>query len=351
MAITLTDIKDKYDLHDYKEFPITIPDLTDKSGIILLVGSSGSGKSSIINAYFGDNTEPQINHKVSVIENFSSVEKGEKLLLSFGLRTIPAWFRPFNTLSNGEYHRAVSALAVDQGIQVIDEFTSVVDRDTAKSLSVAIRKAHDKGIIDNIVLASCHFDIIEWLQPDVIYNTDRCEFVPRGNLQRPKITLQIYSSSVEDWVLFKKYHYLDGDISKSCHCYTAYMDEKPVGFVAVIHGTGRDIRSYWRESRLVILPEFQGLGLGVALSEAIAEEYVSRGLRYFSKTAHPALGEHRDKSNKWRNTSTNHKKRKSYLKKDGSPRISVGYGKTAKAIMRDFNRVCYSHEYIGEIND
>jgi GNAT superfamily N-acetyltransferase len=45
----------------------------------------------------------------------------------------------------------------------------------------------------------------------------------------------------------------------------------------------------------VILPEFQGMGIGTAFSDAIAEIYVSRGLRYFSKTAHPSFGEHREK--------------------------------------------------------
>jgi GNAT superfamily N-acetyltransferase len=98
----------------------------------------------------------------------------------------------------------------------------------------------------------------------------------------------------------------------------------------------------------VVLPEFQGLGIGTAFSDAIAEMYVSRGMRYFSKTAHPSFGEHRQNSPLWRATSTNLKSRKSsYLLKDGSIRAMPGYGGNAQIALRDADRVCYSHEYIG----
>jgi hypothetical protein len=91
------------------------------------------------------------------------------------------------------------------------------------------------------------------------------------------------------------------------------------------------------------------MGIGTAFSDAIAEIYVSRGLRYFSKTAHPSFGEHREKSDLWRPTSTNKKSRLgSYLLKDGSIRPMKGYGGNAQIALRDAGRVCYSHEYIGK---
>ena len=96
------------------------------------------------------------------------------------------------------------------------------------------------------------------------------------------------------------------------------------------------------------MPEFQGMGIGTAFSDAIAEMYVSKGMRYFSKTAHPSFGEHREKSPLWRATSTNRKSRKSsYLLKDGTIRSMPGYGGNAQIALRDADRVCYSHEYIG----
>ena len=120
-----------------------------------------------------------------------------------------------------------------------------------------------------------------------------------------------------------------------------------MAFHAVLHSTNRDIHSYWRGHRTVVLPEFQGMGIGTAFSDAIAEFYVSQGVRYFSKTAHPSFGEHREKSPLWRATSMNKKSRTgSYLNADGTARKMPGYGGTTT--VRDAYRVCYSHEYIGK---
>ena len=341
----IADIKAKYDIQDDYVQDLPHTEIPEGEGIFLMVGSSGSGKSTILRENGMNKIE--LDENTPIIEMFESPEIGENLLLSFGLRSIPTWFRTLNTVSNGERHRAECALSVARGELYIDEFTSVVDRNTAKSLSVAIRKSVDKGLIDKVVLASCHRDIIDWLQPNWVYDTDSRVATVRRLQRRPQIELTIRASSVEDWIYFKNHHYLDGNISKSCHCYTAYIEDKPVAFLAMMHRCGRDIKSYWGESRLVVIPEFQGLGIGYALSEAIGEEYTSRGLRYFSKTAHPALGEKRDVSDRWRPTSTNRQKRRSYLKKDGTPRVQKGFGKTAKTVIRDYNRICYSHEFLG----
>ena len=343
----LDEIRARYDIKDYVETPVTIPDLP-KEGIVLIVGTSGSGKSTILRS-LGEYTPPKIEFYNTVIENFSSPKRGEELLLACGLRSIPAWFRAPHTLSNGEHHRFEMAMALDQGIQCIDEFTSVVDRDTAKALAYSIRKYFDinPGVL---YIASCHRDIVDWLDPDWIYDTDMQELSARRSLHlrlgRPTITLDIRGTTPDDWRRFSKYHYLDTRMSRSVHCYVGLIGDKPVAFHAAIHSTNRDIHSYWRGHRTVVLPEFQGLGIGTAFSDAIAQIYVDRGLRYFSKTAHPSFGEHRQKSPLWRPTSTNLKSRAgSYLNKDGTTRTMPGYGGTTTA--RDAHRLCYSHEYIG----
>jgi energy-coupling factor transporter ATP-binding protein EcfA2 len=344
----LDEIKTKYDIKDYTESKVVVPTLPTE-GIVLIVGTSGSGKTTILKTVDNpktitvDNTKP-------VIENFSTPERGEELLLACGLRTIPAWFRPPSTLSNGEYHRFEIAVGLDQGHCIIDEFTSVVDRDTAKSLALSVRKYFDRnpGVL---YIASCHRDIIDWLDPEWVYDTDLQKLDNRRSLlrlgTRPELALTIRSTGPDYWKYFSKYHYLDTRMSRSVHCYVLLLGDKPIGFHAAIHSTNRDIHSYWRGHRTVILPEFQGMGIGTAFSDAIAEIYVGRGLRYFSKTAHPSFGEHRQKSSLWRATSTNLKSRLgSYLLKDGSARKMPGYGGTTTA--RDAGRVCYSHEYIGK---
>jgi GNAT superfamily N-acetyltransferase len=349
----LEELRAKYDIRDYQEPEITIPELPAE-GIVLIVGTSGSGKSTILNTLNRTNKSilDYIDNDMSVINNFSAPERGEELLLACGLRTIPAWFRSPATLSNGEYHRFEMAMCLDKDINAIDEFTSVVDRDTAKSLAYSIRRYYDRqDTTKPLYIASCHRDIIEWLDPDSVYDTDLCVLENRRSLlpvgRRPKLTLTIQSTSRHYWQYFSKYHYLDTAISKSAHYYVLLLGDKPIGFHAAIHSTNRDIHSYWRGHRTVILPEFQGMGIGTAFSDAIAELYVSRGLRYFSKTAHPSFGEHREKSPLWRATSMNRKSRTgSYLNPDGTARKMPGYGGTTT--VRDAYRVCYSHEYIGK---
>ena len=116
-------IRTKYDIKDYREAKVEIPKLPTE-GIVLIVGTSGSGKSTILRS-LGELKQPYVDDEAYVINNFSSPERGEELLLSCGLRTIPAWFRPPVTLSNGERHRFEMAMILDQGINTIDEFTSV----------------------------------------------------------------------------------------------------------------------------------------------------------------------------------------------------------------------------------
>ena len=67
----------------------------------------------------------------------------------------------------------------DKELIVFDEFTSVVNREVAKTTSLAINKFINKNN-KKFIAISCHDDIIEWLQPDWIYNTDEKSFFIQG---------------------------------------------------------------------------------------------------------------------------------------------------------------------------
>lgn len=149
------------------------------------------------------------------------------------------------------------------------------------------------------------------------------------------------------WDMFKKHHYLSEDIHKGATCYMAIMNNVPVAFIGLLSLPGRDVRNAWREHRVCVLPDFQGMGIGNAFSEFIAEEYIKTGRRYFSKTSNPRMGEHRNKSKVWRPTVNNMKSRASYIKSDGTTRCSTGYGMTDEMIRIHSMRICFSHEYIG----
>ena len=156
-----TEVTINFSLGDAKKF---------KWNIGLIWGNSGSGKSQILNK-LGKINDVIFNNDISLVSNFDWLEPKDAcfLLSSMGLSSVPTWLRPFNKLSNGEQYRAKLAYLVgsakEDEVILIDEYTSVVDRDVAKAMSFALQKyirKQDKKII----LASCHTDIIEWLMPD-----------------------------------------------------------------------------------------------------------------------------------------------------------------------------------------
>lgn len=146
----------------------------------LVVGPSGSGKTSIgrqiwpesgiVNLSDGWNDNlPLIDDIVPDAENMNVVTAA---LSAVGLGDVPAWLRPFKVLSNGEQFRAGLARLICEAPDkvVVDEFTSVVDRQIAKIGAAAFAKSWRKTG-KRIVLLSCHYDVIEWLQPEWVYDT------------------------------------------------------------------------------------------------------------------------------------------------------------------------------------
>lgn len=116
----------------------------------VICGASGSGKSTILshlakneNGVFAN---PIFDNNKCLISNFSNLSpKDATLLLSqIGLASVPTWIRPFNVLSNGEQYRASLAKLISDSkedeIIFVDEYTSVVDRNVAFSMSNALQK-------------------------------------------------------------------------------------------------------------------------------------------------------------------------------------------------------------------
>ena len=114
----------------------------------------------------------------------------------------------------------------------------------------------------------------------------------------------------------------------------------PVGFAAVLTFPSGSLKNAYREHRTVILPDYQGMGFGNRLSDAIGEIHIREGKRYFSKTVHPKMGAYRNASTKWRPTSKNMKARPDYSHNRQT--------KESKYKDNHINRIAYSHEYIGE---
>jgi GNAT superfamily N-acetyltransferase len=142
--------------------------------------------------------------------------------------------------------------------------------------------------------------------------------------------------------MFRHFHYLDTSLNKTAECYIGMWENEPVCFQAVLPMPGKipplfkgDTRLKYRGHRLVVLPDFQGMGIGTRFSNAIGEMYLNRDSRYFSRTAHIRMGEYREHSDLWRATDSN-------LKKAVENKIRTWHN-----YHRDVTRICYSHEYIG----
>ena len=148
----------------------------DDWNILLICGKSGSGKSTILREIYGDVKPIEYDYNKCVISQFPRLTEEEvcDLLQSIGLSSVPTWLRKPQELSNGERARLDIAKAIYEAngsIVVLDEYTSVVNRAAAQSMSFALQRyARQKGL--KIIIASCHFDIIEWLQPDYIFNLE-----------------------------------------------------------------------------------------------------------------------------------------------------------------------------------
>jgi energy-coupling factor transporter ATP-binding protein EcfA2 len=161
--------------------------LPENWNVGLIVGNSGSGKTSIAKECFGDFVSNIWDEK-SIIDNFSDSLTMDEItfaLGSVGFNSVPYWLKPYSVLSNGEKSRVdLAKLALERDLIVYDEFTSLVDRDVAKSMSASVNKLFRK-LDKKLVAVTCHKDIQEWLLPDWVYDTDdKVFFCPKKSEKR-----------------------------------------------------------------------------------------------------------------------------------------------------------------------
>lgn len=319
--------------------PPPLPPVPSGFRIGLIVGPSGSGKSSLLKG-FGTEVPVVWSTDRAICSHFENAEDAQRRLSAVGLSSIPTWMRPYHVLSTGEKFRADLARRLTHGA-VIDEFTSVIDRNVAKACSYALRRYCDSECLTGLVLASCHYDIAAWLQPDWVFDTSTGLLTGRGAERQPTIKLEIVPCSNEAWAMFSQHHYLNHKLNPAARCWVATWEGTPVGFSSALAFPNGNFKNAWREHRTVVLPDYQGLGLGTRISDAVAQLFFDQGSRYFSKTSHPRMGGYRDNSPWWRPTSKNGKARKDY---DPAKKTKEDMHK-----MRHADRVCFSHEFIGAL--
>jgi GNAT superfamily N-acetyltransferase len=274
----------------------------------LVVGPSGSGKSSIGKAVWDGRAYHRgfrwgrmpIIDEIAPRCDFNAVAGA---LSAVGLGSCPAWLRPYAALSTGEKFRADLArlLLTAKGQVVVDEFTSVVDRQIARIGAAAFAKAWRRRE-GQVILLSCHRDIAEWVCPDWMLDTEDYSF-QRGCLQRhPPVPIDVFETNWRPWPLFEPHHYLKLPHMIGATNYVALCEGAPVAHLAVATTTG--LKSA-RMCRLVVMPEWQGIGVGLRFMNWVAEQWL-RGKNRYGKpmttifhTSHPGLAAALRRSRSW----------------------------------------------------
>lgn len=314
----------------------------------LIVGPSGCGKSTIMRALWGDERKLEW-HGRSVIDDFPEhlpVDDIVAACSAVGFNTIPAWLRPFHVLSNGEKFRVELARrlleAPDDGTPiVVDEFTSVVDRQVAAIGSQAVAK-YVRRTGKQFVAVTCHFDVIDWLQPDWVYEPATNEFTWRSVQPRPRVDVAISPVGHDAWRLFAPYHYMSPELSRSARCFVAFVGEErtPAAFAGILFRPTKDrLSRHYGISRVVTLPDWQGLGLAFTLIDTLGAAYKARSAQLLNYPAHPAFIRAHDRSPHWQ-----------LMRKPAARSVQMG----PRAAMREWRqggRACAVFRYIGKPDD
>lgn len=282
-----------------------------KLGVI--VGPSGSGKTSIGRNIWGASAMhasggwPSDRPIIDAISPGGDFDDVTGALASVGLGSVPAWLRPWRVLSNGERFRADLARIVCEAPErvVIDEFTSVVDRQIARVGALAFGKAW-RRTGGQCVLLSCHYDILDWLQPCWVFDTGSGRFAGRWVQPRPGIAFELWQTDWRYWPLFEPHHYLKLPKMIAATNYVATVEGEPVAHVAVSTRPGmREARA----CRLVVMPEWQGAGIGMRFLNAVCELWQTGENRYGIRmptlfhTSHPGLAAALRRDPKWSQVS------------------------------------------------
>jgi GNAT superfamily N-acetyltransferase len=181
------------------------------------------------------------------------------------------------------------------------------------------------------VAVTCHYDVADWLEPDWVVDMamSTCR---RRRLRRPPIELELRRAKRGLWKLFAPHHYLSGALSARARSYAAFWKGVPVSFCATVPLIGR--RNHWRITRVVTLPDYQGVGIGMRVAEAVGELYRAAGCRLNVTGSHPALIAHCAKSPLWRTVRV----------------LRTGSGNTARFVYNyrgSAGRAVVSFEYLG----
>lgn len=96
---------------------------------------------------------------------------------------------------------------------------------------------------------------------------------------RPEKKFYVRECDRSEWAKFRRYHYLNSDLPSAAKCYGLYDAEKIVAFIGVLHQPNKNPRIK-RVTRLVVHPDYQGIGLGCKFLNFVAGLYVKENFDF-----------------------------------------------------------------------
>ena len=317
-------VKSLFNAESGADFELTAELPADETAwrIGVIVGPSGSGKSSI-GRHFWPGVRiadlaagwPSDKPIVDAIAPDGDFDRVTASLAAVGLGNVPAWLRPFPVLSVGEKFRAGVARVIADPPQriVIDEFTSALDRQIAKFGALAFAKAW-RRLTDGqqCLILTCHRDILDWIQPDWVFDTATGKYSSAEGVQRPRIVLDIHQTDWRYWPLFEPHHYLKRPPMIASRCYVGTVDGELVCHLGVSCRNKGKGGLEARVARLVVMPEWQGAGIGTKFLNRICEmnltgedgaRFPGRPVTTLIHTSHPGLAASLRRDRRWRQIS------------------------------------------------
>jgi len=300
----------------------------------LIVGKSGTGKTTIAKQIFPDAYITTFDYKAETIlddmPEGKSVDEITKTFNAVGFSSPPSWLKPYEVLSNGEKMRVDLARAIlsESDLFVFDEFTSVVDRQVAQVGSFAMQKAI-RRTKKKFIAVTCHFDVEDWLLPDWVFETDTMAFrnCEGQKKNRPELRFAIYETTEKNyyWKMFAKHHYLNHSHNNAARVFIATVNDEVCGFCSVLHFPHATAKNIKKVHRLVMLPDYQGLSVGIMLLNEVGKFYQKEGFRFTITTSSPSLILGLKKGKEWRCSSLGRNKAHNGLAIDSSSRFTTSW--------------------------
>lgn len=97
--------------------------------------------------------------------------------------------------------------------------------------------------------------------------------------------------------MFRKYHYLNTDLHQAANQYIGMIGNELVCHTGIINLPMQKGKK--RVHRLVVLPDYQGIGIGTKFIKTVAEDITKQGLELNLTTTTPSIVHALSKSNDW----------------------------------------------------